>query len=153
MRAALFALCACVGVATSGCYKPWIVPHDKPIMIGPAEGLAALAVDSSSTQTQSVSLVLCRDANLATCIELGPVSRDEGVVVARLPAGRHCIMQLAFEAGDVGHLTSNEAKDAKCVDVEQGRIAYLGHLVLEVSAMGNTSYCSARRRGTIWRAC
>jgi hypothetical protein len=142
MRHVLLLAVCCSVAATSGCYKPWIVPHDKPIMIGPAEGLAALAVDSRSTQTQtlSVSLVLCRDANLATCIELGPVTRDQGAVVARLPAGRHCIMQLAFEAGDTGHLTSNEAKDAKCVEVEQGRIAYLGHLVLEVSAMGNTSY-------------
>lgn len=110
----------------------------------PNEGLVTLAVETN----QTVSLVLCRDANLASCIELGPVSRNEGAIVARLPAGRHCIMQLAFEAGDTGHVTSSEAKNAKCIDIAAGQIAYVGHLVLEVAAMGNTSYSQWR---TAWQ--
>jgi hypothetical protein len=139
MRAALvFAI-----LAFSACaYKPWFVPRDKPIVVQPNEGLVALAVDSD----QSVSIALCRDANLASCIELGPVSRNEGAVVARVHEGRHCIMQLAFEAGDTGHVESSEAKNASCVNVEAGRIAYVGHLILEVSPMGNTSYSKWRSR-------
>jgi hypothetical protein len=152
MRACILTICVGLAVVVmSGCYKPWIVPHDKPIMIAPNEGLAALAVDSD----HSVSIVLCHYANLASCIELGPVNRDQGAIVARLPAGRHCIMQLAFEAGDSGHVESSEAKNAKCILVEQGRIAYLGHLILQVEAMGNTSYSQWRagwqHRGEVMR--
>jgi hypothetical protein len=126
----------------SACYKPWIVRHDKPIVVQPNEGLVAFAIDSD----HSASLALCRDANLATCIELGPITRNEGAMVARVNAGRHCIMQLAFEAGDAGHVVSSEAHNATCVSVRAGEISYVGHLVLEVQAVGNTSFSKWRAR-------
>lgn len=132
-----------VVVASAGAcfYKPWHVPRDRAIVLQPSEGLVALAVDTK----QIVSLVVCLDGDLAQCSEVGPVTSTDGVVVARMTAGRQCIMQLAFESGATGHVVTAQKHDARCIYVERGHIAYPGHLVLDTAAVGNTAV-------SVWRA-
>lgn len=124
------------------CYKPWIVPNDKPIMLGPKEGLVAFAVDAQGF----ISMALCRDADLGQCVELGPASRDGSVVIARVPAGRHCVMQVAQEGSVLGNVFASDATSSRCIDVRQGVISYPGHFVLVRENYGNTAFFRWRSR-------
>ena len=129
--ARLLAACACASLwgACATFASSWLVRRDAPLTLLPNEGLVAL-----SARGVRASLALCRDGDLAQCIELGPVSDDRsGVVVARVHEGRHCVRQIVFELGaGGGFVESFDPPQAPCVDVVPGVVNDVG--VLEVDA-------------------
>ena len=120
----------CTILTATACARPWLVKTTEVVTLAPNEGLVAFATVADGV----MSLALCKDADLALCMELGPVRKEAPLVISRVREGRWCVMEIICDLeDDFGALVDTKvASEAECFDVAAGHIAYPGHFEYEV---------------------
>lgn len=127
------------------CTVGHLVHAEEASSLPPEATLLAMSVHSGATATLS----LCRDADYASCVTIGPYTDADPVRVYAIEPGSYCLLDVLYELPPTISVHQGIEPDrAHCLDVRAGVITYPGdaHLVVTPAHQQGMSV----RMGIVW---